>query len=42
MLKDILLLEFNYRGFCPEFKSCGLANSEMFLLKANNYVNSLD
>jgi len=30
-----------YRGFCPEFKSCGLANSEMFSLKVNDYINSL-
>lgn len=31
-----------YRGFCPEFKSCGLADSEMFSLKVNDYINSLN
>jgi hypothetical protein len=30
-----------YRGFCPEFKSCGFANSELFYLKANDYISSL-
>jgi len=30
-----------YRGFCPEFKSCGLADGELFPLKVNDYVNSL-
>jgi len=30
-----------YRGFCPEIKSCGLANSESFPTKVNNYRNSL-
>ena len=30
-----------YRGFCPEFKSCGLADSELFHLKVNDYINSL-
>ena len=42
MLKDILLLEFNYRGFCPEFKSCGLANTDSFYLATNDYIDSLD
>lgn len=41
MLKDILLLEFNYRGFCPEIKSCGLANGELFLQKLIDYQDSL-
>ena len=31
-----------YRGFCPEFKSCGLANSETFPLMVNDYINSLN
>lgn len=30
-----------YRGFCPEFKSCGFADSELFCLKVNDYINSL-
>lgn len=30
-----------YRGFCPEFKSCGLADSEMFNFKVNDYINNL-
>ena len=31
-----------YRGFCPEIKSCGLTNSELFDLKAANYINNLN
>ena len=31
-----------YRGFCPEFKSCGLANTETFPLALNDYINSLN
>lgn len=31
-----------YRGFCPEFKSCGLADSETFSLAVNDYINSLN
>ena len=30
-----------YRGFCPEFESCGFANSELFNLKVVDYQNSL-
>ena len=30
-----------YRGFCPEFKSCGLADSELFPLKVTDYHNKL-
>ena len=30
-----------YRGFCPEFRSCGLANTETFHLAVNDYINSL-
>ena len=30
-----------YRGFCPEFKSCGLADTETFPLKVNDYINNL-
>lgn len=31
-----------YRGHCPEFKSCGLVDSELFPLKVNDYINSLN
>ena len=31
-----------YRGFCPEFKSCGLADTETFQLAVNDYINSLN
>lgn len=30
-----------YRGFCPEFKSCGFADSENFPLILNDYINNL-
>lgn len=30
-----------YRGFCPEFESCGLASTDVFPLKVNDYRNSL-
>ena len=30
-----------YRGFCPEFKSCGLADTETFQLAVNDYINNL-
>ena len=30
-----------YRGFCPEIKSCGLADTETFPLVVNDYINSL-
>ena len=30
-----------YRGHCPEFKSCGFADSELFPLKVIDYRNSL-
>ena len=30
-----------YRGFCPEIKSCGLADTETFPLAVNDYINSL-
>lgn len=30
-----------YRGFCPEIESCGLADSELFALKVNDYINNL-
>jgi hypothetical protein len=30
-----------YRGFCPEFKSCGFEDSELFPLKVTDYRNSL-
>ena len=31
-----------YRGFCPEFKSCGLADTETFTLAVNDYIKSLN
>ena len=31
-----------YRGHCPEMKSCGLADSELFLQHVNDYINSLN
>ena len=31
-----------YRGFCPEFKSCGLADTETFALAVNDYIKSLN
>jgi len=31
-----------YRGHCPEIKSCGFADSELFPLKVNDYINSLN
>ena len=30
-----------YRGFCPEFESCGYADGEFFPLKVNDYINNL-
>lgn len=30
-----------YHGFCPEFKSCGLADSELFPLKVTDYIKNL-
>ena len=30
-----------YRGFCPEFKSCGLADSEIFNLALIDHINNL-
>lgn len=30
-----------YRGFCPEIKSCGLANTDNFPLMVNDYINNL-
>ena len=30
-----------YRGFCPEIKSCGFADTETFQLAVNDYINSL-
>ena len=31
-----------YRGFCPEFKSCGLADTDSFYLAVNDYIKSLN
>ena len=31
-----------YRGFCPEFQSCGIADGELFSLKVNDYINKLN
>ena len=30
-----------YRGFCPEIKSCGLANGDLFSTKLKNYQDNL-
>lgn len=30
-----------YRGFCPEFKSCGYADSEIFQIKLHDYEYNL-
>ena len=30
-----------YRGFCPEFKSCGYEDSEVFSQKRNDYILNL-
>ncbi len=30
-----------YRGHCPEIKSCGIADTELFTLKVNDYINNL-
>ena len=30
------------RGFCPEFKSCGLADTDSFYLAVNDYIKSLN
>ena len=31
-----------YRGHCPEIKSCGMADGELFPLRVNDYINSLN
>ena len=31
-----------YRGHCPEIKSCGYADNEIFPLKVNDYINNLN
>ena len=31
-----------YRGFCPEIKSCGLADSDLFPIKLHDFHNSLN
>ena len=31
-----------YRGFCPEIKSCGIADGELFPQHVNDYINSLN
>ena len=30
-----------YRGFCPEFESCGFADTETFRLAVNDYIKRL-
>lgn len=30
------------KSYCPEFKSCGLADSELFILKLHDFHNSLN
>ena len=31
-----------YRGHCPEIKSCGIADGELFPQYVNDYINSLN
>jgi hypothetical protein len=31
-----------YRGHCPEIKSCGMVDGELYPLKVNDYINSLN
>lgn len=31
-----------YRGFCPEIKSCGLVDAEVFPIMVNDYINRLN
>ena len=31
-----------YRGHCPEIKSCGWADGELFPLRVNDYINALN
>lgn len=31
-----------YRGHCPEIKSCGMADGELFPLRVNDYINNLN
>jgi len=31
-----------YRGHCPEILSCGLSEGDLFHLKVNDYINSLN
>lgn len=31
-----------YRGFCPEIKSCGIADMDSFYLAVNDYINNLN
>ena len=31
-----------YRGHCPEIKSCGWADGELFPLRVNDYINELN
>ena len=40
MLKDTLLLEYN-RGHCPEIKSCGFSDSEVFPMLVNDYISNI-
>ena len=30
-----------YRGHCPEMKSCGFSESDIFPIKTNDYINNL-
>ena len=31
-----------YRGHCPEIKSCGWADGELFPLRVNDYIHALN
>lgn len=37
IIASVLVPECVYRGFCPEFNSCGFCNSDNFLIKRINY-----
>lgn len=36
-LRSVCVKECVYRGFCPEMKSCGYANTQMFQLEVEEY-----
>ena len=40
-LRSVCVPECVYRGFCPEFKSCGYAQTEAFRKAREAYVNGI-